>query len=146
MGIYTKKPSPSREHRNVHQKGQKKTSKHAFLMIHHQHLMVCLQFFPSFSFCLLLSTFCQISSAGPSCGLCLAFRLQYSPKARASSIIFLCVSPHSRLSSALMGTKVFSVLSSQACISSSFSPSFLQRPDPCPPPPTKNSESQTFLY
>lgn len=93
MGIYTKKPSPSREHRNVHQKGQKKTSKHAFLMIHHQHLMVCLQFFPSFSFCLLLSTFCQISSAGPSCGLCLAFRLQYSPKARASSIIFLCVSP-----------------------------------------------------
>lgn len=58
-----------------------------FLMINHQLVFPILS--PSF----LLPPFCQISSVCPSRGWSLAFRLHYSPKARPSSIIFLCLSP-----------------------------------------------------
>lgn len=135
MGIYTKKPSPSREHRNVHQKGQKKTSKHAFLMIHHQHLMVCLQFFPSSFF--LPPTFYFLSDfiSWPFLRLVSCFQITILPK--GEGLLYhlpLCIPPLSSVFCPHGDQSLLSVLSSQACISSSFSPSFLQRPDPCPPP------------
>lgn len=128
-------------------KKDRKTPKQAFLMLHHQLLMVFLYFFPS-SFL----SFCQISSAGPSQSWSLAFRLHYSPKARPCSIIFLCI-PHPRLSSTLTGTKVFPlVLSSKAPISSSFFSLFLPpktRPMPQPsavPPPKRRHFKENFPY
>lgn len=149
MGIYTKKPSPSREHRNVHQKGQKKTSKHAFLMIHHQHLMVCLQFFPSFFF--LPPTFYFLSDfiSWPFLRLVSCFQITILPK--GEGLLYhlpLCIPP---LSSVFCPHGYQSLL----CLVISglhflFFFSFLPpKTRPLPPPPhthTKNSESQTLLY
>lgn len=110
---------------------KKKHPNMPFLMIHHQLLMVSLHFSPS-SF-LLPSSFCQISSAGPSCSWSLAFRLHYSPQAGPSSIIFLCLFPTPACLLPSWGPKpsLRPVISDSHLLSFSIPSSCLQRPDLC---------------
>lgn len=120
---------------NIHiyiRESKRKTLKHAHLMIRHQLLVVFLHCSPTSS-PFFLSDF--ISWPLPAAGLLLSdYTTPHRPGPPPSASSFYL---HSRLSSALTGTSLLSILSSQVPISSSFFPSFL-------PPNTRPKYNQSF--
>lgn len=107
------------ENKQIYIRKRKRKHPHMFfLMIHHHFLMVFLHF--SSSFLPSSSFFLSDFISWPFLGLGSCFQITLLPIGQALLYYLPLFIPHSRLSSVLLGTKVSSVLSSQALISSSY--------------------------